>query len=472
MDFPLSTSTAYITAGFLYVLVSITAWLMLRNQGAGAPTIWCAGSIVMGSGILLVGMRGNIPPWASFLLANSFIIVGNLMHAYALRLELKDILKLRFLAITYFAEILPFAYFLFVLKNPYFWFIWNVCFVGSLVGWTSILAYRIYKTEKSTSAFWLSILNWFLAAALIIRALMTLFGVADHLIVKDSFHNLPVIITVLVTGALSNITIIGLYLERAKRQSVLLAIQAERTKMISHLGEQIHHSFRERTIDEVSISLAHELGQPITGILFDSGFLKMKYESLGIKDTETNRLFDSLENHALRARVIIEAVSRLVRSEEITFEAVDVISIIDDVKQLFSSVISDSRIHIETDVLQPFVGAPMVNGNKILLSLVFHNLIRNAVQSCHPANMPKVHLSFSKDDHSLYVSVEDNGSGFSAEVLTLIGDQKFTTKSDGMGVGLALCRRIIEQHNGSMKLSNRDGGEGAIVALSLPLLRG
>jgi signal transduction histidine kinase len=376
MDFPLSTSTAYITAGFLYVLVSITAWLMLRNQGAGAPTIWCAGSIVMGSGILLVGMRGNIPPWASFLLANSLIIVGNLMHAYALRLELKNVLKLRFLIVIYFAEILPFAYFLFVLKNPYFWFIWNVCFVGSLVGWTSILAYRIYKTEKSTSAFWLSILNWLLAAALIIRALMTLFGVADHLIVKDSFHNLPVIITVLVTGALSNMTIIGLYLERAKRQSVLLAIQAERSKMISHLGEQIHHSFRERTIDEVSISLAHELGQPITGILFDSSFLKMKYESLGIKDTETNRLFDSLENHALRARVIIEAVSRLVRSNDVKFEPIDVDLMLNDVKQIFLTSITDSKIHIEIDTAQPLSGPLIVNGNRILLSLVFHNLIR------------------------------------------------------------------------------------------------
>ena len=80
-------------------------------------------------------------------------------------------------------------------------------------------------------------------------------------------------------------------------------------------------------------------------------------------------------------------------------------------------------------------------------------------------------MILTKKDESLVVSVEDNGSGFSSKVLNLTGDQRFTTKSDGMGVGLALCRRIIEQHNGALKLSNRDRSQGAVVTVSLPLLR-
>ena len=79
--------TAFLLAGFLFILMPVSAWMILRDQGTTAPIYWCAGGVVLGISLMLLGLRGNVPDWASYMLGNVMMFAGQLLHIHALRRE-------------------------------------------------------------------------------------------------------------------------------------------------------------------------------------------------------------------------------------------------------------------------------------------------------------------------------------------------------------------------------------------------
>lgn len=463
-----STATAFLTAGFLYVLVSIVAWLMLRHQGAGAPTIWCMGGAAIGMGVILVGARSAVAPWASFILGNSLLVVGNLMHVLALGKEVNGPMRWMTFAGVYLLVMLPSSYLQLVVQNPEWRFGWNLLCVGLLTGWTAWLAWSIGRRENSKSAYWLGVFYGLVMLEMSSRGVLTGLGWSQSTILDKSFENLRLVVGVLMSGVLGNIMVIGLYLERAGQKNIRFAVETERERLNSRLGDKITALFRERSMDEVSISLAHELGQPITGILLDVNMVRLHCRKLGMVDAETERFLKSLETHALRARGIIGTIRGFVKSDAVVFQQIDVCAVLDDVMALFAPAVREGRIRFEVRSSLP---QAWVRGHALLLSLVLHNLFRNAMQACETRDMAKVEVTVKALGNDIQMLIEDNGPGFSTEVLGQVGERGFTTKHDGMGVGLALCRRIVEQHGASLTLGNRDTGRGARITLQLPAWR-
>lgn len=459
-----SISTAFLTAGFLYMLVSVVAWLMLKNQGAGAPTIWCLGGMVMGVGVILIGARSAVSPWVSFILGNSLLVVGNLMHVLALGKEVKGPIRWFTFASIYLLTMLPSSYLHLVVQNPVWRFSWNLICMGVLTGWTAWLAWVIGRGEKSKSAYWLAAFYGLLTLELVSRSVTTGIEWSHSTILDNSFENLRLVVSVLMSGVLGNIMVVGLYLERASNKNIRFAVETERLSLNARLRAQITELFRERSMDEVSISLAHELGQPITGILMDINMVRSHCHQMGLADAQTEGLLKSLETHALRARGIIGTIRRFVKSDPVVLERIDVRAVLDDVMALFAPAVREGKIHFE--VQSPLPQA-WVRGHALLLSLVFHNLFRNAMQACAPQAV-HVRVALAHDEDRLRVQIEDDGPGFTAEALRQAGEGGFTTKLDGMGIGLALCRRIVEQHNGTLSLANRSPGHGARITLAFP----
>lgn len=237
-----SIATAFLTAGFLYMLVSVVAWLMLRNQGAGAPTIWCMGGAAIGLGVIMVGARSAIPPWVSFIMGNSLIVVGNLMHVLALGKEVKGPMRWFTFVGIYLMTMLPSSYLHMVVQNPEWRFGWNLLCAGLLTGWTAWLAWVIGRNEQSKSAYWLAVFYGLLMLEMCSRGLMTWLGWSHSTILDKSFENLRLVISVLMSGVLGNIMVIGLYLERAGKQNIRFAVETERERLNSRLGYKNHRT--------------------------------------------------------------------------------------------------------------------------------------------------------------------------------------------------------------------------------------
>lgn len=458
--------TVYVIAGFLYILVSIAAWLMLRNQGAFAPTIWCVGGGAIGVGIALLGMRGLVTPWLTFLISNSALVIGNLLHIYSLRKEIKRPLSVMTMAIIYVFSMIPFLYFLWVYQSPVLRFSWNTGCLAVLIGWTAWLGKAIADKESNKSATWLAGVYAFLMVLMGSRGLMGYFGIAGIDPLANNIGNLWLIVGVVISAVLGNVAIIGLYLERSNKRNVAFAKEQEQQSFSAKLSENMAEQYRRRSLDEMSSALAHELGQPITGILFDSNMVKMRIGNPSPQDPILLESVESLNKHALRARDILNSIRSFSKPAETRYEVMNLLDVVDDVVRLKSYAVREGKIHL--NVQRPSQRM-LVIGNRVLLSLVFLNAFRNSIEARTVSGPVQVQVSFHLDGQKLRVLIEDDGPGFSATSLENAGKAYFTTKDEGMGVGLSLCRRILEQHNGEMELHNRSDKRGAVVELHLPL---
>lgn len=456
-----SIPTAFVTAGFVYAMVSVAAWLMLKNQGAGAPTLWCLGGVVMGAGVLLVGLRGLTPGWLIYLVGNNLLVVGNLLHVVALRREIRKPLPTLGGVLAYAGVMLPFAYWLMVSPNPDLRFSWNVLGLGALIGWTSWLAWQMAREEHSKSAYWLAAFYAILTLELASRGLMTLTGLSTSHLLQNSFENIRVTINVLLVGVLGNMAIIGLYLERASRRNIQFAVEKERQTVLARLGEQIQQSNLERSLHELSLLLAHELSQPITAVMLNADMLQSRLDQLSLHDESAREQLASLQKQVLRSRSIIEVVRELAQSEDSQLDKLDLCSVLRDVMQLYAPQVQEGKVRFE---LTASPAQAWALGNAVLLSLVFHNLFRNAIQASR-SGQTELQLSITQEASHWQVRVEDRGPGFSDAALAQVGNRRFSTKSDGMGVGLVLCQRIAKQHQGTLRWGNRISGQGASVQL-------
>ena len=112
--------------------------------------------------------------------------------------------------------------------------------------------------------------------------------------------------------------------------------------------------------------------------------------------------------------------------------------------------------------------APVVLGDPVVLSQVLLNAYRNALQAMRPVRERRLEVDVRHDGPQVRVAIRDTGEGLAEAALRSAGEFFFTTKPDGMGVGLAISRAIAQQHGGGLTIGNAPDGPGAVVELRLP----
>lgn len=239
----------------------------------------------------------------------------------------------------------------------------------------------------------------------------------------------------------------------------------ERTRRLS---QQLAQSTRLTTIGEMAAGLAHEINQPLGAITnFAEG-------SLAILERQTasppglRTALERISAASLRAGAILKRIRTFVRREERQDVPVDISRLIEDVIGLcrFDADAEDVILSLElADDL------PAVSGDPVQLQQVLINLIRNSFQAVQTASTEfprKVSIrAFADSDDQLTVSVIDNGEGIAMEQMHKIFDAFHTTRADGLGLGLAISRSIIEQHGGQLWAEAPPDG-GAVFHLTLP----
>lgn len=221
--------------------------------------------------------------------------------------------------------------------------------------------------------------------------------------------------------------------------------------------ERLAHVGRLSTMGEMTASIAHEINQPLTAIaMYAQASLKLLERDNFDKDKLIAAL-DKLNQQALRAGAVIERIQRFVRNESGQKELANLNTLIRDVEHLAAA---DARLHgidLEFD-LDP--GLPDVFCDPIQIQQVALNLLRNAVDAmdevgCEYGNTVKVGSGSIAND-LVEVTVVDSGSGVAEDQEGLVFGAFHTTKANGMGMGLSICRSIIEAHGGNLNFTNND----------------
>jgi len=219
---------------------------------------------------------------------------------------------------------------------------------------------------------------------------------------------------------------------------------------------------------EMTASIAHEINQPLTAI---SMYAQASIKLIERGNTDLEKLqsaLDKLNTQSLRAGAVIERIQRFARAQESQREMMDVNELVIDLVKLTES---DARLHDIELALELGEALPTRFGDPIQIQQVALNLIRNAIDAMneiHCANGSSITIRTRLAPQDLVVvSVSDLGPGVAEEQRDLVFTPFHTTKKDGMGMGLSICRSIITEHGGTLDFYNNDDA-GATFFFNLP----
>ena len=234
--------------------------------------------------------------------------------------------------------------------------------------------------------------------------------------------------------------------------------------------EQLQHTSRLVTMGEMASTLAHELNQPLAAIAsYNAGCLNLL--AAGRADADDLRAaLEKLGVQAQRAGRIIRRVHEFVRKSEPQRTPCDLREVVDDCLGFVEAEARKRRVTIEADL--PAV--PPVLADRLMLEQVLLNLVRNGMDAmaATPPESRMLGVRLEAGDGEVVVAVADNGCGLSPEAREKMFTAFFTTKPEGMGVGLSICRSIVEFHRGRLWAEDNPRsptGTGTIFRFTLPL---
>jgi PAS domain S-box-containing protein len=224
---------------------------------------------------------------------------------------------------------------------------------------------------------------------------------------------------------------------------------------------ELTHLSRVMTMNEVSGSLAHEINQPLGAILNNASAAKIM---LGVGHEDIGEILSDISQDARRAGDVIRKIRGLVKKGDVQLEPLRMNDLIEEVLELSHNNIIANRTSIRLD-LKPDLAT--VKGDRVHLQQVLLNLITNALDAMTgmPSSILTIRSTMEAPD-TVIVSVTDSGTGIDEAKMNDVFKPFYTTKKDGLGLGLAICRSIIEQHDGRIWAENNPAG-GATFSFSL-----
>ncbi|GLS29422.1 hypothetical protein GCM10007937_11300 [Mesorhizobium albiziae] len=253
---------------------------------------------------------------------------------------------------------------------------------------------------------------------------------------------------------------------------VLLVLLAESTMLYARLAMSVLARQSERegqliSINAVSAAMAHEIRQPLTAIEANAGaglnWIRRSPPNL----ERAQRAYERIISDTGRVSEVIQSVREMFAGGERQRTLIDANEIIKETIALARGELEDGNVLVELDLNEPIPTVPVHRGQ---IREVLLNLVSNAIEAMrHTNGRPRVlRIRSEPDEHNgVALSVEDNGIGVAPENTGRIFDVFFTTRSDGMGIGLAVCRLIVEAHGGALYIARTDS-HGSVFRIALP----
>ena len=230
------------------------------------------------------------------------------------------------------------------------------------------------------------------------------------------------------------------------------------------------HLARVSTVGELSNSLAHELTHPITAILSNAQAAQRFLVHDDVDLDEVREILNDIVTQDQRAGEVIHRLRLLLKKGEPQeyCDDVDLNEVIRDVVKLMRSDLNNRNVTVDTDLVQ---NLPAVTGDRVQLQQVLLNLMLNGCEAMADYNSSERRLLIASqwENGAVRVSVTDRGGGIPEEKMEQVFERFFTTKKEGMGLGLSVCHTIINAHRGKIWATN-NGGCGATFHFCLPIV--
>jgi PAS domain S-box-containing protein len=230
---------------------------------------------------------------------------------------------------------------------------------------------------------------------------------------------------------------------------------------------ELAHVARVTTLGELTASISHEISQPLAAIVTNAGACLRWLDWAPPDLEEARRSVGCIIADSNRATEVIRRVRALANKAEIEMVPLDLNEVVSEVMAIVQRELVSNEVSLRLELASTL---PRIFGDRVQLQQVIINLVTNGIEAMHAStNRPRelVIRSGQEDMNRVFLSVTDCGAGISTENVDLIFNPFFTTKPSGMGMGLSICRSIMEAHGGRLSAS-RNEGPGATFQFVMP----
>src|SRR5215468_11254106 len=254
--------------------------------------------------------------------------------------------------------------------------------------------------------------------------------------------------------------LLGISMDITARKQAELDAQRDRAEL-SHLS-------RVALMGEMSASIAHELNQPLAGILSNAAAGQRFIDRGDVDQGEIRELLGDIIADSRRASDVVRGIRGMVKKEQLERRSVDLNEVVMDALRIASAdaVLRSCQLETSLDANLPAIDGDPVQLQQVLLNLVINAF--DAMRDTAPSRRKVLIATQSKGDGTVCASVRDHGIGISEEMRERLFDPFFSTKGEGLGIGLAIVRSIVEAHGGTITAENADDG-GARFEFVLPM---
>ena len=245
------------------------------------------------------------------------------------------------------------------------------------------------------------------------------------------------------------------------------ANKAERA--LQEVRMELAHANRVATMGQLTASIAHEVRQPIAATAINAGAATRWLSAVPPNLEQARQALDRIVKDSSRAEAVIDRIRALFKREPQVRDRLQINELIQEVTALTHSEAVKTGVSVLTRLAED---APILEGDRVQLQQVILNLVVNAVEAMSGSSDGARELMISAEEAELggvLVTVKDSGPGLSPESLGRVFDAFYTTKPGGLGLGLSICRSIIEWHGGRLWAS-ANTPRGAIFQFTLPAL--
>jgi len=237
---------------------------------------------------------------------------------------------------------------------------------------------------------------------------------------------------------------------------------------LRNMQAELAHTTRVLTMGELTASIAHEVNQPLGAMVTSAGACERWLAAKPPQMEKARRALERIVNDGRRAGEVIKRIRALMKRQTPRKDWLNINETILEVVALAQYQLSRGDILLETRLAE---GLPLVQGDRVQLQQVLLNLIVNAIQAMSGIDERRRELtivSAADGPEAVAVEVRDSGTGLDPERATHLFEPFYTTKAEGLGIGLSVSRSIVEAHGGQLSAA-ANVPYGAVFRFSVPL---
>ncbi len=462
INLQLIISSPLLVTSVIFFILPLLTWVVLKGQRYRSVSYWCASGLMYGLGFFLMGLRGTVPDWVSFPVAILLIYFAALGRVQSLLYILRKPLSYSFMLLSALLFIALFEGIRLGLEDGELRILFSLSINMVFCAILGVLAWRIARLYRFSNAYLLVFVQLVLVIIISSNIIKLMSGLISPEDIMANIISLKAGAIGAIATVTANFAFIGMSLDSVISREAKLEIN--KFDAINKSQLVIAQLDRQRSLGAMAASLGHELNQPLTAIMTFTQMAKQGVNKGLLDAIQLNAILDEVMSNTRRANLIIEKVRGFIRPEALKKSCVPMDQLVKDAAQFIRQDAMSRNVEL---VFSQDKGSLIVLGDETQLSQVLLNIYRNALEAMAGQKTGKIYTAVQHVKPWIVIAVSDNGPGFSETVLENIGEPFFTTKPDGLGLGVSISKSIIEQHHGKLLMSNAKDG-GALFEILLP----